>query len=119
MPQVSEAEELDFLEQHKGEVGFETNFAVKKFLELQPDAQEALFEKVNSEEIEERTEAAKTLLDFVLENLEEMGRFVSEAIDTWIIWPRDYQPKAVYLLLYFKHHLRKNPDGTFAIEPMS
>jgi hypothetical protein len=98
---------------------FETNFAVKKFRELQPGAQEALFEKVNSEEIEKRTEAAKTLFDFILNNLEEMGKFVHEGIASWIVWPRDCQPKAVYLLLYFKHHLRRNPDGTFAIEPIA
>lgn len=118
MSQVSQAEELDFLEQHRRDAMFETNFAVKKFLELPVKEQEVLFSKINSEPGEKTAEAAKALLDLILKNLSEMGKFVHEGIDSWIIWPRDMEPKAIYLLLYFKHNLQKNPDGTFAINPI-
>ena len=42
--------ELEFLEAHKRDSGYETNFAVKKFLELPPAEQEALRTKIMSDE---------------------------------------------------------------------
>ena len=115
---MSKENELEFLEAHKHGTGYETNFAVKKFLELPSAKQEALHAKIMSDDKQKRAEAAETLLDFILKNLSEMGKFVHEGIDTWLIWPNDHEPKAIYLLLYFRHHLQKNPDGTFSISPI-
>lgn len=116
---MTEESTLELLKAYERQNGYETNFAVKKFLELPLKAQREISDRVISESVEDNVEAARALIELVLKNSKEMAKFVSSAFDEWLIFPDDIENKAHYLWLYFKTHLKEQPDNIFVINPIS
>jgi hypothetical protein len=80
---------------------------------------DSLFKIIKSKNEDTCVKAGYELLNLIIDNSEEMARFVSPTLNMWLITPEDIPYKAHYLWLYFKHHLKKTEKGEFIIGPIS
>jgi hypothetical protein len=107
---------LEYLEAGKSKMGFETNFAVKKFLELPTEKQREIWEQLRNGDRDQRTEAARTLIGLVLNDADGLTKFVNETLgadlfDAFLVLPDNVPDKAEYIFIYFMTHLEQADDG--------
>jgi len=99
---------------------FETNFVIKKFLELPIERQREIWEQVNSDDLNQRNEGGNALMSLLFNDLEGMSRFAHEAAGfepsddgSWLVVQVPH--KTTYIFAYFLVNL-KCEDGQFKIE---
>jgi len=94
---------------------FEINFVVKKFLELPAKEKERLYVLTKKGDAESMIEVGVFLLMLLVNNPEEMGKFVGP-FDLWAVFPDQAPHKSALLWKYFKENLIK-VDGDIRITP--
>src|SRR4030042_2765583 len=93
----------------------ETNFVIKKFLELPVREKERLYALAQKEDEESVVEVGITLLALLVKNAVEMGKFAGP-FDMWAVFPDDAPHKAALFWRYFKEN-SVNVDGDIRITP--